>query len=219
MEKVAEETINVTAVTKKAQKLEGTLQFLENALFETKAAFEQHYSNTQEFVKQAVLGGVPYKDIAKVLTVAAPAIAEPVSDMLKESLSARIPHIDFDRESQQDGIVNPDTDLYKQAQYLAYHADRFGALDHAIDIYYSDYKEVIKKIDRPKFYKRAGLITKTIVNLGTLARKHKALTATLAVLPVAYRAGEIKGSSQQGELLQEALIKVGPQRNLKKIFR
>ncbi len=219
LEKTAEEDINTTVVTKEAQRLEGTLQLLEDALFETKAAFEQHYGNTQEFVKQAVLSGVPFEDTAKVLVDAAPAIAEPISTMLKEALSERIPHFDFDLESQEDGLINIDSDLYKQAQCLGYYADRFGALDHAIDIYYDEYKEVNEKIERPQMYKRAGLITSTLVNLGTLARKHKALTGTLAVLPVAYRAGKLKGESEQGQLLQEALVKAGPQRNLKKVFR
>lgn len=40
-----------------------------------------------------------------------------------------------------------------------------------------------------------------------------------AAAGVGYYSGKIKGSSQQGQLLQEALIKVGPQRNLKKVFR
>lgn len=116
-------------------------------------------------MKQAVLNGVAYEDITKVLTAAAPAISEPISDMLKETLLERIPHINFDRESQTDGIVNPNTDLYKQAQYLGYYAEKLGDLDHALDVYEADYNEVIEKIGRPKMYKRAGLITKTLGNL------------------------------------------------------
>ena len=219
MEKTAEAEIDTGAVTKEVHQLEGNLRFLEDAYFEARTNFEQNYTNLESMTKQAVLTGTPFSDTVAVLTAAAPAVAEPISGMFKETLSKRMPHIDFDKTAEINSPINTGSEYYNESSSLAYHIDRLGRLNDALNHFEKRYTEKRAEVKLPAMFKRANFVTKTIKDLFTLAWENKAATASVIALPQVYKAGKRRGRNEQGTLLQEALVKVGPDRRMKKVFR
>jgi len=159
----------------------------------------------------------------------APGINGPMSTILKEKLTASIPHINLEKDATFFGVPNPESDYAKIASKMRSAVDRYGKLMEALESYELRYDSLTKEAKLPKLYKCAtigGAIKHTVgAGVGLVAglfkfiRKNPKLAALLVATPLVYGAGKIKGRQDKGQLLQEGLIKFGPQRDLTKIFR
>ena len=228
-EKVSEVKQTESEARRKAQELEGTLTFIRNHLDEAAAEGETIFSRLEYFTKQAVLEGEPFKNLQHVLSSMAAGLDEPLSKILKEKFTASIPHVDLEKESTFFGIPNPESDYAKLATKMRSTVERYGKLMEALEGYELEYDTLTKEAHIPKLYKCAtigGAIKETAGAAGGLVsglfqfiRKHPKLAALLVAVPAVYASGKKRGRSEKGQILQESLIKFGPNRDLKKIFR
>lgn len=208
---------------KEASENLGILQCLNNGLFEANSSFETNYLKLKFLVKQAMLQGTSYNDIKQIIKVAANPLGNQACVAIQEDLKNDLIHISFEKEAQHHTSPNPESKIFKVAQALSSNVGRHGQLQEAIAYYDAKYNELLKKANLPSMYKQAAgpstAIGKLLANMWAFGKKHKGLAVTVPALGAVYSFGKQKGKAEQGSILQQGYVKLGPTKNPQKIFR
>jgi len=142
-----EETIKTAY--EQAVETKNTIPFLENALAESELDFETKYISLEKLAKQAVLGDIPYKDVTYIIKQASPNISNAVTEMLTSTMKEYAPHYDLEKQSQIQGVANPNSELYKCASDLESIATRTGKVEQALLKVASEYQELVTHFSLP----------------------------------------------------------------------
>ena len=126
--------------------------------------------------------------------------------------------MDFNTEAVKTASrVNPDSEIYKEAQVIEALGDRIEKLEQADDLYLEKLADYLKEAETAKY---AGAVTRVggwLKELFQFGVRHPAAAALAPATAIAFRAGKNKGRFDQGQILDEAAQKLGPKRT--EIFR
>jgi len=208
---------------KEASENIGILHCLDNGLLETNSSFEKNYLNLKHQVKQAMLQNIAFGDIKEIIKVAANPVGDQLCETIHEDLKNDLVHISFEKEAEHHTSPNPESKIFKAAESLASNVGRHGKILEAIDHYDTKYTNLVMQAKLPIMYKQAAAPTtaigKLLANMWDFGKKHKGLAATVPAMGAAYYFGKNKGKAEQGSILQQGYVKLGPNKNPQKIFR
>ncbi|MCK5613645.1 hypothetical protein KAR91_67895 [Candidatus Pacearchaeota archaeon] len=201
-----------------ADELKGTVQFLQDAVYEAHASLDEGYMKLGHIVTQHVLSGENFNEAAYVIKQASLDQDNIIADSIKNDLFDSMPLVDFDIEFTPQGLLQTDTPLYKTAQAVGDTLHRIQLTKQAMDTHMDKYLEAVDKTTKVVMInKYAGVISGIGKLVGLFVRNPKATAAAVAA-PLVYSAGKRKGKAEQGHALQEVYLK-GQSRNPRKAFR
>jgi hypothetical protein len=203
---------------KEAEDLRGTVQFLQDAIYEAHASLDEDYMKLGHIVSQHVLSGENFNEAAYVIKRASLDQDNVIADSIKNDLTDSMPLVDFEAEFTPQGLLQTNTSLYKTAKRVGDSLHRIQLTKQAMDSHMDKYVEAVDKTTKVVMItKFAGVISGIGKLVGFFIRSPKATVAAIAT-PLVYSAGKRKGKREQGHALQEVYLK-GQSRNPRKAFR
>jgi hypothetical protein len=163
----------------------------ENHLLDDQLIIASEFDSIEGLVKQALLGGTSFSDIAHVLKVAAPISNMGLITHIKADLEKNIPHHNFEVASC-DRDLRTDSKLYKKAAAFDKSVDTLITKVAEYTEILQDYVTYVQDKELPILHKEAGVLKK-VKNVGEFVGKHKVMSTMAVFVPVSYKAGKEKG--------------------------
>jgi hypothetical protein len=214
LEKTAEVVpINQGVLRQEVERLNGNISFLNNSLSEASLNFEGSIEGLKKQAEQLVLGGTSYNDISNIMKVAMPWLNKPIDMMVKDELSTKIPHVDFEKDAEHATTPDTDSDIFKQSEKVLDSFKKFATISNTVEHFQDKCEEIIQDSTQKSLVKESAWAPTTFVGklgkeLLEFAKRHKVL-ATLGVsAPAAFAAGKEVGKQEQKVLLNRAIAEL-----------
>lgn len=201
-----------------AAELKGTVQFLQDAIYEVHASLDEDYMKLGHLVTQHVLSGENFNEAAHVIKQASLDQDNIIADSIKNDLIDSMPLVDFDIEFTPQGLLQTETSLYKTAQSIGDNLHRIQLTKQAMDSQIDKYLEAVDKTTKVVMINKYAGVISFAGKLVDLFKRFPRITAAAAATPIAYSSGKKRGKAEQGHALQEVYLK-GQTRNPRKAFR
>jgi len=214
LEKTAEsDPINQGALRQEVERLNGNISFLNNSLSEASLNFEESIEGLKKQAEQLVLGGTSYKDVSNIMKVAMPWLNRPIDMIIKDELSTKIPHVDFEKDAEYTTAPDTDSDIYKQSEEVLENFKKFASISGTVSHFQDKCEEIIQDSTQKSLTKEATWVPTTFVGklgkeLINFAKNHKVLATLGVAAPVAFAAGKEAGKQEQKVLLNKAIAEL-----------
>lgn len=203
---------------KEAETLRGTVQLLQDAVYEAHASLDEEYLKLGHLVSQHVLSGEIFNEAAYVIKQAAHDEDNVIADSIKNDLSNSMPLVDFEAEFTPEGLLQTDTSLYKTASAVGDSLQRIQLTKLAMDDQIEKYMEAIDKTTKVVMISKYAGALSFAGKLVEIFKRSPRITTAVPVYGLAYTSGKKRGRREQGSALQEVYLK-GQTRNPRKAFR
>ncbi len=197
MEKIASAEPTKTELLKEATVRLGSIQLKQNRLDEERLSLTFAYDTITNLVKQAVLGGTAFSDVAHVIKTAADQTGDGLVTRIKADLEPRLLQTSFQITSCNED-VREDSKLF---QKVAEFEGSVLSLSDKLSEYITelgDYTSFVESNQFPTMHKEAGLLQKA-KDTAEFAKNHKVLTTIAAFVPASYHLGKEKGKREMYE--------------------
>lgn len=178
--------------------LQGVVEYLDDNFVQTQGSFTTNVESLQTLIKQAVLEGLPFKDISGILKTAAECTGEALIELYRERLADRMTHIDFDKQEEfSSSFPNTESNIYKLASIIESDFAHALRLEETYKTYRGEYDKLRKENDSPNMLKNAGFFNTSSETFKWFKENPKA-TAAIAML-ASYKAGKVMAPKKKEE--------------------
>jgi hypothetical protein len=152
----------MSGLKKQAQRLKGTIEFIENNYYDEFSRLTQLVDKVQNLVKQAFLSGITFNDLSNIIKTAAPLASEQLIDSFKTKLAKGSPYADFGKKAEHAvEDIDTTTELYTslvKINTLVETLQKYAELHTE----YVDNYNLIAKENKLGFQKGANLATEVM---------------------------------------------------------
>lgn len=220
-DQVQEQKINGAEARSLSQRIKGTHTFLKNAAEEAAVEFSQTFDQLNHLIKQALLNGTTFNDVALINEQSMPALHSLLTPQFRESIEKDMPRFDFEKEAQHSN-PNPGSSVYQTGVDLEKIVEQYVRIKSAM-YHYEDEHDLLQESTDEKLVplikeakKKSVKTEEEIGRAAVNAYKKQVLKKRLKVLPAAaltaaaagvvYQIGKNKGIQSQNEVLKEQFL-------------